>query len=234
MTLRTFWSTEEDETLRQGYGLSLPKKSIARELHRTVLAIESRARRLKLPMARKFKLWTKCEDGYIAAHYGIQSPEEISAFLGRSCGAVERRTWKLKVDSRGKRQQRAWSEGDDLRLRLAYQKAPLRIIAKQLNRTEQAAYIRAVKLGLGGMPKGKPSKAHYVAILREECEQDSVPLILALSKTRTRNAAYARFRTWARLRKDGYSLPGIGAIAQLDHSSILHGTRALARLQAAA
>ena len=75
---------------------------------------------------------------------------------------------------------------------------------------------------------GRPSQAKYRAMLEEEAARSGVPFSEVMRAPRGgRKAAHVRFRVWAKLRAEGYSLPGIGETAGKDHTSILHGIRKL-------
>lgn len=126
-----------------------------------------------------------------------------------------------------------WNDDDDTRLRLAYGKASYALIGEQLGRTARAVRIRSWRLNLYDAPK-RPSRARYVAILTEECQAAGIDLAPALANARPRPFAYARFRAWARLRAQNFSLPGIGLCARVDHSTVNNGLKRAAEMAAAA
>lgn len=76
-----------------------------------------------------------------------------------------------------------------------------------------------------------PSRARYLAYLAEEIAGTNLKLEDVASVSRKKKHTRPRFRAWRRLRADGFSLPGIGKIAQRDHSSILSGLRRLKSLE---
>ncbi len=132
-----------------------------------------------------------------------------------------------------------WTAAEDIILRTHYGTVPAHLVAQHLpGRSGGAVQDRGKKLGLKAWFRPclkisrpcptKPSRARYIAILTEECLAASVPLHEALSRSRRQLVVYPRWRTWRRLRAMNFSLPGIGQVAGVDHSSVHHG---LARLK---
>lgn len=122
-----------------------------------------------------------------------------------------------------------WDDADDMRIRLAYGKAPHAVIAKQIGRSTMSVGRRIWELELHVTPK-RPSRARYVQILTDECKKAGIALAPALNNHRKRIFAHARFRAWARLREQNFSLPGIGICARVDHSTVHNGLKRAAEM----
>ncbi len=121
-----------------------------------------------------------------------------------------------------------WTEGDHMRLRLAVGILGARnwaLIGRHLGRPATRVKVRAYESGLLPHPK-RPSRARYVALLKDECLRADVCFRDALSKSRYTAAVRVRWKVWAELRQHNYSLPGIGmAAGGYDHTAVLHGVR---------
>jgi hypothetical protein len=74
------------------------------------------------------------------------------------------------------------------------------------------------------------SPARYRMYLAQECATAGVDFTWALAGGRKRPLVLARWRAWKRLRDDGATLPMIGRVAAVDHSSVLHGLRRLSTM----
>lgn len=180
--------------------------------------------------------WSAEEVEFLKRSYGKMPTADIASALGRTLSAVSCYAKFLGIRfypsaQNDSRRGMLWTTEEDQLLRDIYGNKAIADVADEFGRSRIAIRNRAIRLGLSFAPvKGRPSRERYETILREECKKDRIPIAVALSKSRRRPEVYARFRTWAHLKDLGFSFPGIGAVAGFDHTSIMNGTRALARL----
>lgn len=76
-----------------------------------------------------------------------------------------------------------------------------------------------------------PSEARYRSMLIQEAQRAGIDPELVLGRQRTRPLCYARFRVWRALRLQGFSLPGIGRVANRDHGTVYCGIRRISALE---
>jgi chromosomal replication initiation ATPase DnaA len=73
------------------------------------------------------------------------------------------------------------------------------------------------------------SKAPIRAIVRQVAKLTGIPQEDILSPKRDRATARARQMVMWKARQEGHSFPAIGKALQRDHTSVLHGVRAINR-----
>lgn len=164
--------------------------------------------------------WTPYEDEQVRKHYGRLRPQEIGEKIGRTKWAVRHRAKAL-----GCRAPCRWLPWADAELVRLYGTMKVKDIGALFNRDPDAVSARASMLNLIPPPKTKPSRARYVQILKEECDAANVDLNEALSDRQFRRIARVRWRAWERLRALNCSYPGIGMVANRDHTTIIAGIR---------
>lgn len=133
------WSGEEKNLLTKLFPTT-PNEEIAERIGRSLDAIVSKARRMKL---RKMDFWTEAEDELLRKFYKELSYEQLSRCLGRSSGAIQIRVivsgLECKVDN--------WTEEEIDFLKKSYSQMTYPQIAQKLGRTLAAVAAKAEKLG---------------------------------------------------------------------------------------
>jgi len=120
---------------------------------------------------------------------------------------------------------RFWTEDEKQFLRDSYGTMPVAEVAAALGRLERDVYTMRSKMDLCAASKKRPSRQKYLAVLAQECIKYRVSIGEAMGKKRTRKVCGPRFKAWARLVDEGYSLPGIAIVAGKDHTTILFGAK---------
>ena len=89
-----------------------------------------------------------------------------------------------------------------------------------MQRGSQAALVDTVK----------PSPARYHALLSHYAFRELVPLEQVLSRSRNPRIARIRWQAWRELRRQGFSYPGIGYVANRHHTTVMFGVSELEAL----
>lgn len=87
--------------------------------------------------------WTPAEDAILRANYQKLGAQQTAVLLNRSLCSTHHRAQRLKVFTHAR-----WTASDDKRLTMLWGDIGLAAIAKTLNRTQDACYFRANKIGL--------------------------------------------------------------------------------------
>ena len=102
----------------------------------------------------------------------------------------------------------------------------------------RAACMTACASRLASFPQsrsscgGVPPKPLVALLATMEGAREGYDAQSVLGTSRLRPIAYARFRSWRKLRELGYSLPGIGKAYGKDHTTILAGIRSIKKAEA--
>ncbi|MGA2622799.1 MAG: hypothetical protein ABSF91_03020 [Bacteroidota bacterium] len=153
------WTSDEDRLLRESYG-STRRRFLAEQLKRSVLAISTRARQLRL--TKKLRPWLAADDEVLTRLYGKESFESIAKQLGRSEVAVAGRTSKL-----GLRTRVFWTQVETRYLRRWYGKKSAVELARLMGRDVLSVRSKAKRLELTKRVPKKPWTAADLTFLRE-------------------------------------------------------------------
>jgi len=134
------WSGNEKNLLVELFP-TIPNEEIAERIGRTLDAIASKARKMKL---RKMDFWSEEEDQLLKKLYKELSYEQMAQRLGRSRGATQIRVIVLGLECKVNN----WTEDEIDFLIKSYQKMKYHEIAKKLGRTWTAVAAKAEKMGL--------------------------------------------------------------------------------------
>ena len=134
------WTDAEIRTLKKMY-LTHPFEEISDELDRTAGAISRKLHNLKL---KKYKFWTKKEDGYLRRNFATKTASELSEKLGRTRQATLSRARQLGLE----RKYDWWTEKEIGLLKKYYNKMTRIELAQKLRRTPKAVARRIERLGL--------------------------------------------------------------------------------------
>lgn len=132
------------------------------------------------------------------------------------------------------RHNQKWTPREDqivLRLKM---RIPLHRVARRIGRTERSVVSRLCNIGVVLPQRMRPALGAWYAAVAFASDRTGVPPHEITSKSRVRARARARWLAFKWLRDKGFSLPGIGAVAGVDHTTVIHGLRRLEELAAAA
>lgn len=132
------WSSEDDETLQRLYG-TIPNAELARQLDRSVAAVNSRA--INRGIAGPSRRWTREEDTILRLSYGSVSLHELATRLNRTPSAVHSRVNRLGISAGCAPQHR-----EDVLLRELYPIWDLDEIAERVGLSREAVSKRVRKL----------------------------------------------------------------------------------------
>ena len=155
------WTKEEDELVRKHYG-KMKARLLAKQLHRTLVSVYTRARFLGVVMyaAKHRDNWTPAEDAVLREKHGSHTAKEMTQFLPqRTKKAIQVRSsvlglgkWQHKDSphATGKSKSmfaKAWSAEENARALSLYAKGtPVWDIAKQLGRAQAGVRLHLYKL----------------------------------------------------------------------------------------
>jgi|DEB19_MinimDraft_3_1074340.scaffolds.fasta_scaffold18610_3 chromosomal replication initiation ATPase DnaA len=100
--------------------------------------------------------------------------------------------------------------------------------AERASAIENKIKICEAHINNGRAKRGKLPPSNLVRLISEqEALRAQITADDIMSKRRFKQIQQPRWRVWRRLRGYGYSLPGIAAAFNMDHTSILHGIKSL-------
>jgi hypothetical protein len=138
------WTAEQDNLIREYYGLGLSWREIAKRLNRSKFGVQYRARALGLHPRKGSRSWTQREDGFLREHWSKRDASQLAEQLDRTVRAVLTRACRLGLRDKRNR----WTEQDEAFLLEHWQDKSYPWIAQQLNRSLNTVSFCAEKLGL--------------------------------------------------------------------------------------
>ena len=144
------WTSEEISKLHELYPAAT-RSDLLKEFGRSMDSISHKARKLGLLRTNR---WSDDQLAILRENYCTTSAREISKLIDRDVDAIYRKAIRLRMRKTDRTSDKtpasatAWKPHEDQFLKESRGIMPAAVIARQLNRSQQAVYMRSVRIGL--------------------------------------------------------------------------------------